>query len=130
MPRPQGESPLIHFVLVKSCWWVQSAWWCTGICKESKGIGEVVPIHCTTTTCEITIVGGWGWRISDIAEDTMVGWDEFNSGWIVGTYGKACGYYSSTTNPSLLYHGVFAPRSPVSFGNQEKEVLSDTKWSG
>jgi hypothetical protein len=40
------------------------------------------------------------------------------------------GDYSPAENPSLLYHGVFAPRSPVYKGNQEKEVLSDTKWSG
>jgi hypothetical protein len=39
-------------------------------------------------------------------------------------------HHPTTTNASLLYHGVFAPRSPVSKGNQEKEVLIDTKWSG
>jgi hypothetical protein len=64
------------------CWWVQSAWWCSGISQESKGIGEIVPIHCTSTIGKESIGFGWGRGISNIAEDTMVGWDELDSGWI------------------------------------------------
>ena len=108
------------------CWWIQSAWRCTGICQESKGIGEIVPVHCTTTIGEITIVGGWRWRISDIAEDTMIGWDELDSSWIVGIDGTACGDYSTTKNTSIFVSWGICQQLEVSKGDPA-EVSKSTR---
>ena len=61
--------------------------WCSGVCEESKGIGDLVSVHCTTTIGEESIGFGWGRGISNIAEDTVVRWDELHSSWIVGIDG-------------------------------------------
>ena len=75
-------------------------------------------VYCATTIGEESIGFGWGRRISNISENTVVRWDELHSGWIVGAYGKIGGYYSSTTYPSVLYHGVFASNAKY-----RKEIL-------
>jgi hypothetical protein len=53
-----------------------------GICTKSKGIGTTVSVYCLSTVGEITIAGGWRWRIPNIAEDTVVRWNELDSGGI------------------------------------------------
>ena len=44
-------------------------------------------VHCATTIGEESIGFGWGRGISHIAEDTVVGWDELDSGRFVGADG-------------------------------------------
>ena len=59
-------------------------------------------VHSATTIGEESIGFGWGRGISNIAEDTVVGRDELDSGGLVGAYGTVGGYYSATTYPSVF----------------------------
>ena len=74
-------------------------------------------VYCATTIGEESIGFGWGRRISNIAENTVVGWDELDSGGLVGAYGKIGGYYSATAYPSIFVSWCFCQQLEVSKGD-------------